>query len=222
MKMIERLACIALGLAIATAPLSAGALATEKGKVEKPAKPAKNKKTQPKKPALRKGYRGGIFNQPVYNPATKSYFELVMVNPKNPAKQIEWPVARRRARRLVWKGVHGRLAIVKSRRTHDFLRDTFRSPLMAWIGLRYMCGYNTLIWVTGQIQPRGGFSYWDPVWNIDGTPVNRTNYRTRNCPSKTSFWPIHYWPSWRGFLWNANGQHKGANAFFVEFPTGKR
>lgn len=213
MKMIKGITCVALGLSLAASPLSVAAQAAEKGKVEKPAKPAK--KTLPKKPVLRKGGYGGVFNQPVYNPATKSYFELV--GGKIP---LRWWYARLAARRRVWKGVHGRLAVVKNRQVHDFLRRTFRSPFQAWIGLRYMCSFNTLIWVTGEIQKRSAFSYWARVWNRyvprrpgDGKPM---------CGGTRGYWPVDYYPVASGFQWHANGMNKVFRSFFVEYPTGKR
>jgi hypothetical protein len=59
--------------------------------------------------------------KPIYNPRTKSYFELQVDLPK----PQQWQNAVRYARTKTFKGVRGRLAIVKDLETHSFLRANF-------------------------------------------------------------------------------------------------
>jgi len=214
--MIKNITGAVLSLAIATAPLSV-AVQAETGKAGKLARSAK--KTQPAKQILRKGFRGGIFDQPVYNPATRSYFELATVKGRGYRPDFNWEEARAAARQRVWRGVHGHLAIVKSRQVHDFLRYTFRSSRSAWIGLRYMCAFNTLIWVNGDIQKRSGFSYWASEW-YQGT-LSRANDQPP-CRGAGWYWPVYYENVSKGFRWVAKGKEKKFVAYFVEYNTGKR
>ncbi|MHA1113153.1 MAG: hypothetical protein ACTSRY_01420, partial [Alphaproteobacteria bacterium] len=70
-----------------------------------------------------------LLNTPVYNPETKSYFELHTDQPLEDGKlvgynrkySIQWFIARRRARNLFHKGVRGHLAVVKSKSVNEFL-----------------------------------------------------------------------------------------------------
>jgi len=82
--------------------------------------------------------QGIATSPPVYNPATKSYFQLV----ENQYHSYVWDKAQAEARTKIYKGVAGRLAVVDSPETHEFLVDHFdlRDPRKAiWIGLRYWC-----------------------------------------------------------------------------------
>jgi len=216
--MIKNIAGAILSLAIATAPLSVAAQAGT-GKAEKLARSAK--KTQPAKQVLRRNKDGSLFNQPVYNPATRSYFELVKVTGPGYRPDLNWQSARAAARKRFWRGVRGHLAIVKSRQVHDFLRITFRSDTIAWIGLRYMCAFNTLLWVNGDIHKRSGFSYWAPVWNRYVPRSSGTGQPV--CPrGGRGYWPVQYYPVSEGFRWSASGVEKKFTAYFVEYNTGKR
>ncbi|CAN0577002.1 unnamed protein product, partial [Laminaria digitata] len=58
---------------------------------------------------------------PIYNPETKSYFELRIDLPHPP----NWGTAVRYARTKTYKGVRGRLAVVKDLQTHSFLQANF-------------------------------------------------------------------------------------------------
>ena len=91
--------------------------------------------------------------KPVYNPETKSYFELRVDLPKPP----DWNTAVRYARTRRYKGVRGRLAIIKDVQTHSFLQANFDTVGETWIGLRYFCSFRKLVWVDGTEQPRRGF-----------------------------------------------------------------
>ena len=215
--MIKNIAGAILSLAIATAPLSVAAQA-ETGKAGKLARSAK--KTQPAKQVLRRNKDGSLLDQPVYNPATKSYFELVTVKGRGYRPDFNWQEARAAARQRIWRGARGHLAIVKSRQVHDFLRDTFRSNTPAWIGLRYMCKFNTLLWVNGDIHKRGAFSYWARVWNQG--PRSRATDQPMCTGGAGGYWPIQYSPISQGFQWVARGIKKKFIAYFVEYNTGKR
>ena len=166
-----------------------------------------------------------LYHKPVYHPATKSYFELVRLWPENWIEahrkyDVNWETAYKLARARIHKGVRGRLAIVKSRKTNDFLRKTFRPTYQPWIGLRYWCGYNKIQWVDGSVISRRDYSNWDRVWNRVG---GYNSQSTHNCgsQSKGTYYPVHYWTPNQGFRWNANTKLKEFGTFFVEYPTGK-
>ena len=176
-----------------------------------------------------------VWNTPVYNPDTKSYFELY-----TPADQtyieeggniygLSWTVAKTMAQKLTYKGVRGRLAVVNTREIHNFLKEKFHPTKPAWIGLRYWCKFKKLQWVTGEAFDRKkDFSAWGPMWDQNTT----RNYvrlgqqsQAADCSAMFSgtlnYLGVHYWSMDEGFEWNANGYAKHFDALFVEFPTGK-
>jgi hypothetical protein len=152
---------------------------------------------------------------PVYNPATRSYFALVDTYPEG----FVWERARRLATTHVFKGVHGRLAIVPDRQTDAFLVKTFSSHLEhpAVIGLRYWCRNRKLQWIDGRTQPNRNFGIWHVPWN-------RTPQDSCGMLPNDSYMGVHYEAprsSMTGIMsLRAVGPAKGFNALIVEFPTG--
>lgn len=161
-----------------------------------------------------------LLDTPVYNPETKSYFELIRIgkgysNRGSSVQEIGWDKARLLALSRVYKGVTGRLAIVPSQSVDAFLRDTFHPIHETWIGLRYWCHIGKLQWVDGTELKGSGYQKWGPFWNVEGGDPNSSNV-----PRCVDFFPVHYWPVEQGFYWNANGRHKEFYMIFIEYPTG--
>ena len=150
--------------------------------------------------------------QPVYDPVSKSYFEL-----RDDNKRSYWVFAQQLAASKFHKGVRGRLAVVRNAHVHDFLRRNFQIDTWAWIGLRYWCKYRKLQWVTGEIHDRGEFSAWAQQWyrNAD------TSCGRGTATGPTAFMPVYYNPanSGYGFTWQAAGPKKGFHYYFVEYPA---
>ena len=165
-----------------------------------------------------------LYDTPVYDPETGSYFELRRVPPgysqRGGTPATTWSKARVLARQSAYKGARGRLAIVKSGKLNDFLRETFNPDQGAWIGLRYWCEFNRLQWVTGELHDRAGYANWARIWNRDGGVGGER--RVPECGPRSRFWPVHYWPAENGFRWNANGNKKEMRAFFIEYPLGQQ
>lgn len=164
-----------------------------------------------------------LLDTPVYNPETKSYFELVKIGAGwsirgATIKEIGWRNAQKFAYTQTFKGVRGRLALVKSAATNDFLRQ-FQTIQPTWIGLRYWCAHRKLQLATGEFYPRTAYANWDQVWAHDGGARESGNPPT--CNDTFRVWPVHYWSVQDGFRWNANGQQKEFRYIFIEFPTGK-
>ena len=176
------------------------------------------------------------YNTPFYNPETKSYFELYSPDANDPSNtqvktfgQIGQKKALKIASGRFFKGVRGRLAVVKTQATHEFLAKHLRPEGSAWIGLRYFCFYKKLMWVTGEIHnPGKDFAKWGPrYWNAQGGSPQGTQRSqciggsnpTRRAKSEAL--PVHYWGMEHGFFWNANGFAKKFNAMIIEYPTGK-
>ncbi|MDH3944919.1 MAG: C-type lectin domain-containing protein [Anaerolineae bacterium] len=164
-----------------------------------------------------------LYHTPVYNPETKSYFELVRVAVGSSIRWAEgaeatWATSQRLASTRTHKNVRGRLAVVKTKQVNDFLRDTFKPDHAAWIGLRYYCHFNKLQWVTGETHPHSAYSNWDRVWNHAGGRDSGLG-STKCGKSADHYWPVHYWSDKGGFRWNANGPVKEWYSFFVEYPT---
>lgn len=168
-----------------------------------------------------------LYGVKIFDPDSKSYFELVDTQKEHPGNSGKWQGARVAAASRSFKGVRGRLAHVRSRATHDFLFRNFRPLHSAWIGLRYWCVDRKLRWTNGDIHQPRSFAPWHQYWA--GT-ANRTLdlskpivQRTVPCVSGWSFMPVHYWGSKRGGnVWNAHSPTKGFGYFFVEYPTGEK
>lgn len=150
---------------------------------------------------------------PIYDPVSMRYFALMKADKR--FTSVEWSIWRevkKQAESQVFKGVHGRLAVVDSSEVHEFLLRHFPSDpyRYAWIGLQYHCRKKQLEWSNGQILGRGAFEAWATKWKIDGWACSDTN-------TPTDYAPVAYSPQMR---WVMVGHSKGFDYYFVEFPTG--
>ena len=106
--------------------------------------------------------RGELFDTNVYDPHSKSYFGLYRI------QSGSYENANNYARSRTFKGVRGRLAVVRSKETQNFIVRTFRPPDETWIGLRMFCQSRKLRWVTGEDLVRGKhFTNWGRRWHYD-------------------------------------------------------
>jgi Lectin C-type domain len=163
-----------------------------------------------------------VYEKPIYNPETKSYFELVRVTQAQqehhkvgmvPEASFERAASFAAAR--VYKGTKGRLAIVKNQETHEFIMSNLRPNGFAFIGLRYYCKERQLRWITGENHPANGFKAWAAKWDAGDGP---------GCASATHgpWWMgVAYSGIGDGFRWVARGYAKNWNLYIVEYPTGQ-
>lgn len=160
-----------------------------------------------------------VFDKPMYDPASKSYFELHKVTrQENPGAEIpELPLdkAEHYASQRMFKGVRGRLAVVKSNETHLFLMQNFRPDQAAWIGLKYHCKLRQLRWVNGEQVTRNSFQPWDAEWDQSG------NAGCIKGPGQADWMSVSYSPVQTGFRWVMKGARKHYVMYFVEYPTGQ-
>lgn len=155
---------------------------------------------------------------PIYNPATKSYFELFddNLNPGN------WEAAKTRAESKAYKGVRGRLAVVDSAETHRFIIENFRlnwHEASVWIGLRYWCSLRMLQWVDGRsYSPSDGshFKAWHTKWSRSDD-----NACMAAKSQKSGFAPVYYRNISGTVRWQAVGAAKFFSSYLVEFVTGE-
>jgi hypothetical protein len=157
----------------------------------------------------------GKLIKPIYNPETKSYFALVdITTPGINSDGNHWEAARDIAAGMLFKGVHGRLAIVKDIKIHEFFLLNFHPRQETWIGLRYLCARQQLQWADGTYWAPGSFQAWDANWKQ--SPFVCANVGAE----PTHDWaPIAYTPA-PEFRWIAKGWAKHFPYEFVEFPTG--
>ena len=144
---------------------------------------------------------------PIYDPVSKRYF--VMMNSVSPGT---WDADYKQARSLWYKGVQGRMAMVDTLEVHEFLVQHF--PLnyfdYVWIGLRYMCEAQKLVWSNGNTFQRGAFEAWDKDWKQD-------IYFCTDKSDPQDWAPVAYSPA---FTWIGKGRNKGYDYYFMEYPTG--
>jgi hypothetical protein len=154
---------------------------------------------------------------PIYNPASKSYFQLFDDNvyPGN------WDAARMRAASKAYKGVRGRLAVIDSPETHEFVMETFKlnqRRAATWIGLRYWCSARLLQWEDGlPFEPTKPDAF--RVWHADWTRSDEDACSMARS-GKVGFAPIYYRTIGSLTRWQAVGAAKYFSHYLVEFPTG--
>lgn len=165
--------------------------------------------------------KAGVYNKPLYDPHSKSYFELVKVTlgmsslPGQSVAGIPFDKAVQLAAGRAFGGVKGRLAVVRSTETHLFIMQNLRPSEETWIGLRYLCRARSLEWVTGEKVQKGQFQAWHAQWDQAGNAscVNQTG--------ETPWMGVAYTAAGQGFRWVAKGGKKIYLAFLAEYPTGK-
>ncbi len=154
---------------------------------------------------------------PIYNPASKSYFQLLSKEKSQRGNRI---VAYRTALTKEYKGVRGRLAVIDRPETHQFILQTFDLSREVWIGLRYWCRYRMLEW--GGLRPYspndpGRFHAWHPQWYRNTQTVCAASRK-----DAIPYMPVYYKPlGERNARWQASGDAKFFNRFLVEYPTGE-
>ncbi len=147
---------------------------------------------------------------PYYNPASKSYFELILM--PNVYGTQRWRHAKANAQKKIFKNTQGRLAIIKNLATHQFILRNFKSKNY-WIGLQYFCNSKTLKWVDGSGVSGSDFTAWASKW----FRLNDT------CSSSRGYMPVSYSTNeWTNGItrWLATGPEKGFGMYLVEYPTG--
>ncbi len=159
---------------------------------------------------------------PFYDPASKSYLQQVNVahGPqivKCAHISCRWDEAAPAAEGLVYKGVHGRLAVIKSMATQEFLLTHFTFLQAIWIGLRYFCNSGKLQWVDGEYMERSDFAAWDKQWDqsADLTNGGCSSYNDKG------FLGVAMSSKTQGGTWFAKESHKFFVQFFVQYSTGK-
>lgn len=172
---------------------------------------------------LNYNYQHELLDTPMYDPVSKSYFEMVdgahgMVKGTGvDSEGPNWHEAQGFAARRMYKGVRGHLAVVKDLETHEFLMHTFQPKTFVWVGLRYMC-VGLLEDATGKQVKKGSFMVWARDWRR--TPFGCPKDTATGRPVAGSYMPIAYSPVPEGFQWIAQGPQKRFYYFFVEYPTG--
>lgn len=151
---------------------------------------------------------GTVSAGPYYNPASKSYFELIKMQAM-PGMRTDWNTAKDLAEKNFYKETQGRLAIIKDITTHQFILQSF-SAQNYWIGLQYFCNSETLTWIDGTDATNSNFSAWASQWS---------NTKIR-CGDK-DYMPVHYTTATptKALRWRASGPHKGYREYLVEYPT---
>lgn len=102
-----------------------------------------------------------VYDRPIYNPESKSYFELLdgrHLNGQGPT----WEQARDLAAKRSFGGAQGRLAIIRSPETDMFIRINLRPNHHTWFGLHYDCKQKKLIWTDGTDLKPGDYANWNP------------------------------------------------------------
>jgi hypothetical protein len=161
-----------------------------------------------------------VYEKPMYDPSSKSYFELVRVTPAQQDKhkigmvpETSWDKAAKFAAQRAFKGTQGRLAIVKTQETHEFILEHLRPDRYAFIGLRYFCKLRQLRWVNNEVHPPKTFAPWATNWDQGDLPLCLNG----NGPG---WMGVIYTGIKDGFRWVARGDLKNWNLYIVEYPTG--
>ena len=156
-----------------------------------------------------------VYGKPIYDPASQSYIELVKLTKADESKQyvpsMNWQSAQEYASRRNFKGVKGRLAIIKDGETHSLIMRNLRPTEYTWIGLRYFCSQKKLQWTDGSVHLKTDFSSWHSNWDQSaGVGCNELGYM-----------PVAYNGMADGFRWVAKGGLKLYTDLLIQYPTGQ-
>ncbi len=152
-----------------------------------------------------------ILGKVVYDPSSGSYFEIV--RNRNLGSLGQWKGVRAIVNKRIYKGIRGRLAVIKTRATHEFLRKTLGIPFDAWIGLRYHCSSGKLFWVTGDVLKRGvDFEIWHRKLYYEGSSL---------CGRGRITHLVVFYMRMKGrhLYWRLSGPKHGLAGALVEYPT---
>ena len=153
---------------------------------------------------------------PIYNPASKSYFQLLTLT----TLRKQWRFAHGAALSRTFKGVRGRLAVIDRPETHQFILQNFELKFPMWIGLRYWCRFRMLEW--NGLRPYspsdpGHFQAWHPQWTRGNKGCVGKSAEGRDAVLGVYYQPIGK----RNARWQAVGFAKFFGRFLVEYPTGE-
>lgn len=160
-----------------------------------------------------------LYNTPVYDPDTRTYYALVDAHERQESQfhtGYEWLEAATDAERQLYKGRHGRLAVVSTQHTHQFLETNFRPNTPAWIGLRYICNQRKLEDTAGHMVNGAPFAAWARWWHQDPFICVVNPFTHKYEPG--DYMPVAYSTIAEGFRWIGKGRHKGYDAYFIEYP----
>ena len=145
----------------------------------------------------------------VYDTSSGSYFEVI--RNKKPWTLNSWKYVRAAVNKRIYKGIRARLAVIKTRATHEFLRKNLGIPFDAWIGLRYHCASGKLVWVTGKILRRGvDFEIWH----------RQLYYEKRNlCGGAITHLVVFYIIEGKRLYWRLSGPEHAMTGAVIEYPT---
>lgn len=147
----------------------------------------------------------GVFTAgPYYNPATKSYFELIRTS-----DELNWAGAYNEAKNHKFKNTVGHLATISRPETHLFLIKSFSFLNDTWIGLRFYCDNSALIWTDGALHPRKSFDNWGEIEGQANINCAANDYQGTfiNAPV---------------LQWQLADNTKFSAYILVEYSTGKR
>lgn len=171
-----------------------------------------NDKSDPYKAS--RNYEGALVNKPVFEPTSKSYFELAEIE-----GGLSYERAMRFARTKTFRNVRGRLAVIRSRQTQGFLDSIFRPDGEAWIGLRLYCPGRVLFWTDGKTLKRGkDYVNWGPNWHyvrnyIPCKPGEKYAGVTLSPVDKAGY-------VGKGLRWFAIAPRHAVAYLIIEYPTG--
>lgn len=146
----------------------------------------------------------GLFTAgPYYNPATRSYFELIRTD------AFDWDEAYAESKNHKYKNTIGQLATISRPETHLFLINSFSFLNDTWIGLRFFCEKSRLEWTGGVRHPRNSFDNWKEVEGQNNITCPKNDYRGTfiNAPV---------------LKWQLADDSKSSNYILLEYTTGKR
>ena len=146
----------------------------------------------------------------IYDPSSGSYFEMVRLSSR---AFRTWRHARAFAEKQFYKGIRGRLAVIKTRATHEFLQKNLGITIRyeSWIGLRYHCSSKKLVWVTGDILKRGvDFEMWSNKLYYEGVNYCRAGYKAL---------VVFYTVVGKHLYWRISGPAHGLNGAIIEYST---
>ncbi|MDA5193585.1 C-type lectin domain-containing protein [Govanella unica] len=154
-----------------------------------------------------------ILDKPVYNPETKSYFEVVDAAYMNSGQGPNWSEASTVASKKSLGKAQGRLGIIPSAKVEMFIRLNLRPDQNMWIGLYYDCGTQSLVWIDGRTLRSGEYTNWaSGDWYI--------GHANMFCNTPDPHMPVLIALSEAERKWAIQLPAKRYHLILIEYPTG--
>ena len=170
--------------------------------------------------SLSRNVYGVLLNTPIYDKHSKSYLAIYLTRPPG-----DYEDAIKHSRSLIFKGVRGGLAIIRSPQTQALVNRVFRPHNETWIGLRMNCKPRVMFWSNGKrLNHKKDYMNWGRHWRYKTRylpcPVGAGTFATKYAGVSLTMNRTAGYTEQR-LSWHLIAPTHGVYYSLIQFPTGK-